>query len=100
MRLQLVNKINLMATYLYFNPYRLNMMNHILIPASVPCLTCRQCGARPVIALVEKGEYVVKCPYDESHYQTSPGLIDIEDWNRNNLPIPTVDFNHITTIAC
>ena len=28
--------------------------------------------------------YVVKCSKDDSHYQTMPGLIDIEDWNLHN----------------
>ena len=32
------------------------------------------------------GEYIVKCPNDNSHYQTEAGLIDIEDWNLHNVP--------------
>jgi hypothetical protein len=33
-----------------------------------------------------KDDYVVKCPNDPNHYQTRPGLIDIEDWNAHNIP--------------
>ena len=75
------------------------MTNHILIPKSVNCQLCKQCGARPIIALAEKGEYIVKCPNDDSHYQTLPGLIDIDDWNRNNQASIFTGFDHIT-VAC
>ncbi|MES2060955.1 MAG: hypothetical protein V4456_03490 [Bacteroidota bacterium] len=47
-------------------------------------MPCKQCGARPIIALANNDGYVVKCPTDDSHYQTKPGLIDIEDWNIHN----------------
>jgi hypothetical protein len=64
------------------------------------CTGCKHCGARPIIALADKGEYVVKCPNDDTHYQTSPGLIDVEDWNLNNIPTHAGEFNRIDTIAC
>ena len=76
------------------------MLGYIIIPRSVSCTSCKYCGARPVIARVEKGEYVVKCPNDDTHYQTQPGLIDIEDWNMHNLPSPSVRFDRVDTIAC
>ncbi|HJP61920.1 MAG TPA: hypothetical protein VJ844_00675 [Mucilaginibacter sp.] len=62
------------------------MRGYILVPESVSCNACKYCGARPIIALVEVGEYVVKCPNSNSHYHTEPGLIDIEDWNLHNIP--------------
>lgn len=76
------------------------MRGYIIIPKSVSCNLCRHCGARPIIALAEKGEYVVKCPNDDAHYQTMPGLIDIEDWNMHNSPSEINEIGHITTIAC
>jgi len=61
------------------------MRGYILVPESVSCNVCRHCGARPIIAMVDIGEYVVKCPNNNTHYQTYPGLIDIEDWNLHNI---------------
>jgi hypothetical protein len=60
------------------------MKGYITVPHSVPHKVCRYCGSHPVIALSGKDAYVVKCPADDTHYQTSPGLIDIADWNLNN----------------
>jgi hypothetical protein len=60
------------------------MRGFVKIPSSIYCKLCKECGSRPVIAKVEEIGYVVKCPNNNSHYQTLPGLIDIEDWNRNN----------------
>ncbi|MFC0514023.1 hypothetical protein ACFFGT_07435 [Mucilaginibacter angelicae] len=34
--------------------------------------------------LIKDVGYVVKCPVDDSHYRTHPGLIDINDWNIHN----------------
>jgi len=62
------------------------MRGYINIPDTVSCSVCKHCGARPIIALADMGEYVVRCPTDASHYQTEPGLIDIDDWNRHNMP--------------
>ena len=76
------------------------MRGYIIIPKSVTCNSCRDCGARPIIALAEKGDYVVKCPNDDTHYQTHAGLIDIEDWNIHNQSTGLSNFGHITTIAC
>lgn len=64
------------------------MRGYITIPDTVTCSVCKYCGARPIIALADEGEYVVKCPSNPSHYQTQPGLIDIEDWNLHNVPSP------------
>jgi len=61
------------------------MRGYINIPDTVSCSVCKYCGARPIIALAELGEYIVKCPNNNSHYQTEPGLIDIEDWNLHNV---------------
>lgn len=60
------------------------MRGYIVVPETFSCLACKYCGARPVIAVAEEGEYVVKCPNDPSHYHTQPGLIDIDDWNEHN----------------
>ncbi|RYU91177.1 hypothetical protein EWM62_04355 [Mucilaginibacter terrigena] len=60
------------------------MKGYVTIPKSIYCKTCKTCGARPIIALIENSGYVVKCPNDDTHYQTKPGLIDIEDWNIHN----------------
>ena len=62
------------------------MRGYFIIPDNVSCSVCKFCGARPIIALANMGEYVVKCPNNDSHYQTEPGLIDIEDWNQHNIP--------------
>ncbi|WP_158557084.1 hypothetical protein [Mucilaginibacter conchicola] len=60
------------------------MKGYVNIPASIPVKNCKYCGARPVVALVDGIRYVVKCPNDDSHYQTKAGVIDIEDWNFHN----------------
>lgn len=60
------------------------MKGYINVPDSADFKQCSQCGSRPVIMLVERGLYVVKCPANELHYQTTPGIIDIENWNFNN----------------
>jgi hypothetical protein len=60
------------------------MTGYVKIPKSIYCKLCKECGTRPVISPVADIGYVVKCPKDNSHYQTMPGLIDIEDWNRHN----------------
>jgi hypothetical protein len=60
------------------------MRGYVNVPQSIYCKPCAACGSRPVIALVDDIGYVVKCSKDNKHYQTMPGLIDIEDWNRHN----------------
>jgi hypothetical protein len=60
------------------------MRGYITVPGTFSCLACKYCGAPPVIAVADEGEYVVKCPNDPTHYQTRPGLIDIDDWNEHN----------------
>jgi hypothetical protein len=70
------------------------MRGYVNIPGSIYCKLCKECGARPVISLVDDIGYIVKCSKDERHYQTMPGLIDIEDWNRHNtIQASTADFN-------
>ncbi|MDB5134711.1 MAG: hypothetical protein JWP37_1314 [Mucilaginibacter sp.] len=76
------------------------MRGYIFIPKSISCTMCKHCGARPVIALVGRGEYVVKCPNSDSHYQTDAGLIDIEDWNRHNIMAIEEELEHASMIAC
>lgn len=70
------------------------MRGYVTIPSSVSCAVCKECGARPIIAMAEEGEYIVKCPNSDSHYHTEPGLIDMEDWNLHNIPASPehVDF--------
>ena len=71
------------------------MNDCLTIPKTIYCKICKICGARPVIEADIAGFYVVKCPNNNSHYQTRSGLIDIEDWNRNNTIhfIPGRDIN-------
>jgi hypothetical protein len=60
------------------------MKGYVNVPKSIYCKPCIECGSRPVIALVDDIGYIVKCAADSRHYQTMPGLIDIEDWNSHN----------------
>jgi len=60
---------------------------YVNIPASIYCKLCKECGSRPVIARIDDIGYIVKCSKNDNHYQTEPGLIDIEDWNRHNTAI-------------
>ena len=76
------------------------MRGYINIPKSVECRSCKYCGARPIIALTEKGEYMIKCPNDDTHYHTEAGLINIEDWNIHNIPSPAIQSGNYDTIAC
>lgn len=70
------------------------MKGYVKIPASIYCKLCKDCGSRPVIVPVDDIGYVVKCPNNDHHYQTMPGLIDIEDWNlNNNITIASADYN-------
>lgn len=76
------------------------MRGNVKIPASIYCKLCKECGSRPVIAEVEDIGYVVKCPHNDDHYQTMPGLIDIDDWNRHNtITSASLDFNLTTRLA-
>jgi hypothetical protein len=53
-----------------------------------------------VIALVDDIGYIVKCSKDDRHYQTMPGLIDIEDWNRHNtIQSSATDYNLSAMVA-
>jgi hypothetical protein len=70
------------------------MRGYVNIPVSIYCKLCKECGSRPVIAQVDDIGYIVKCSKDDRHYQTMPGLIDIEDWNRHNtITITSIDYN-------
>ena len=60
------------------------MKGYINVPESSRCQRCKQCGSAPIIFPAEHGLYLLKCPKDDSHYQTIPGVIDIEDWNIHN----------------
>ena len=67
------------STYLHY------MNNFIAIQSAFFCENCRDCGARPVVEQV-KGSFVVRCPNNNKHYKTKPGLIDqnLKDWNLKN----------------
>ncbi|MBS1524808.1 MAG: hypothetical protein JST19_04105 [Bacteroidetes bacterium] len=69
----------------------------IVIPQSVTSVPCMICGAQPIIVRIEDGNYIVKCPNSDEHYHTTPGLIDVEAWNRHNTPS---ESDHIPPIAC
>ena len=60
------------------------MKGYVNIPKSIYCKRCKHCGSRPIVAMAGDSGYVVKCPTSDAHYQTKPGLIDIEDWNIHN----------------
>jgi len=76
------------------------MVSYVNIPKSIYCKLCKECGSRPVIAKVSDIGYVVKCSKDNSHYQTMPGLIDIEDWNRHNTVTAVfADYSQIAAMA-
>ena len=69
------------------------MRGYVNIPKSIYCKLCKECGSRPVVAPVSDIGYVVKCSANDDHYQTMPGLIDIEDWNRYNTINPlSIDY--------
>ncbi len=76
------------------------MRSYITIPESIKCEVCKHCGSRPVIALSGKDAYVVKCPVNDSHYQTQPGMINIEDWNMKNIPSAEPEFEDANMVAC
>ena len=69
------------------------MKGFINVPSSINFRLCRHCGGNPVIMLSDNGLYVVKCPNDEAHYQTVPGIIDIDDWNIHNTGLYENDYN-------
>ena len=76
------------------------MRGYVNIPGSIYCKVCKECGARPVIAAVGDIGYVVKCSKDDRHYQTMPGLIDIEDWNRHNtINVTPVEYSQGPMLA-
>ena len=76
------------------------MTGYVKIPRTIYCKLCKECGSRPVIAAIDEIGYIVKCPTDNSHYQTMPGLIDIEDWNRNNnITALSIDYNYSPMLA-
>jgi hypothetical protein len=76
------------------------MRNYITIPESVECRVCKYCGSRPIIALSGKDEYVVKCPTDDSHYQSHTPMIDIDEWNMENTPLPKTELEDANMVAC
>ena len=69
------------------------MRGYVNIPNSMYVRRCKDCGARPIIALASIGMYMVKCPGSDSHYHTEPGLIDLEAWNMHNNSKPTDDYS-------
>lgn len=69
------------------------MKGYVNIPKTIYCKRCRACGAKPIIALAGVEGYVVKCPSDDAHYQTVPGIIDIEDWNIHNTVLYETDYD-------
>ncbi|RFZ82181.1 hypothetical protein DYU05_16305 [Mucilaginibacter terrenus] len=63
------------------------MRGFLNMPQSLNCKVCKHCGAAPIIFLTDQALYVVKCPNDDGHYQTAPGVIDVEDWNFHNTDV-------------
>lgn len=63
------------------------MEKFIPIQANIFCEPCKDCGARPVVEQV-RGQFLVRCPKNKLHYQTKPGLVDINDWNTKNKTHP------------
>jgi len=69
------------------------MRGYVNIPNTMYVRCCKYCRARPIIALVSIGAYTVRCPVSDHHYHTEAGLIDLEEWNINNMIKPAGDFN-------
>ena len=68
------------------------MSNFLSIQEAFFCENCKDCGARPVVEQV-KGSFVVRCPNNNKHYKTKPGVIvdNIKEWNlRNRVHTPIV----------
>jgi len=63
------------------------------IPDSMFVRRCVVCGAWPIVALVSRCDYTVKCPENETHYHTEPGLIDLEEWNLHNKGEPLINYS-------
>ncbi|MEO3404673.1 hypothetical protein AAFN85_12275 [Mucilaginibacter sp. CAU 1740] len=59
------------------------MSRFIQIQESIFVEKCIICGARPVIEQ-KAGKFIVRCKTSDSHYQTKPGLVDIDNWNKHN----------------
>jgi hypothetical protein len=76
------------------------MRGYINIPESVQCRVCKYCGSRPIVALSGKDEYVVKCPADDSHYHAKSEMIDIDEWNLENVPLPEPESDASNMVAC
>jgi hypothetical protein len=68
------------------------MKGYVKVPSSLICKGCMYCGAKPIIALEGRDGYVVKCPNNDEHYKTPPGLIDIENWNSHNTIFNETDY--------
>ena len=68
------------------------MKGYVIIPKTIYVKGCKECGARPIIACAGDNGYIVKCPTDDTHYQTPPGLIDLENWNVNNKSSAAEDY--------
>jgi hypothetical protein len=68
------------------------MKGYVNIPKTIYVIPCMECGARPVVAVAGEDGYVVKCPNND-HYQTPPGIIDLDNWNAYNKNAPTGDYN-------
>ncbi|QEC78318.1 hypothetical protein [Mucilaginibacter ginsenosidivorax] len=60
------------------------MAQFVKIQLSVFCYNCIVCGSRPVIEQAKGSKFIVRCPKNSAHYQTQSGLVDIDDWNKNN----------------
>jgi hypothetical protein len=69
------------------------MKGYVNIPNTIYVKLCKECGSRPIIANAGEIGYVVKCPVSDNHYQTPPGLIDLENWNAHNKTQPGGDYN-------
>lgn len=69
------------------------MSRFIEIQQSIFVENCIICGARPVIDQ-KMGKFIVRCKTSNDHYQTKPGLIDIDSWNKHNLK-PDTGANNI-----
>ena len=63
------------------------MKDFLQIQPAIFCEPCKDCGARPVVEQL-KDKFVVRCPNEDRHYKTKPGLINIADWNLKNKQVP------------
>jgi hypothetical protein len=57
---------------------------HIPIQANIYCVSCKKCGAKPVVDQQPGGKFRIVCPNNIDHYKIKSDYIDVEEWNSAN----------------